>query len=821
MKHTPIGTFFVLGAWLFGAGAANAGGGVVQASPVNNQALTTATATASSTAALQAPSLNLGLSPLEINRGETARLTWTSQNATECLASGAWSGSRSLAGNILINPVTTRTYNLTCNNASGSIARSVQITVNQPGLPTVRLSAPVASVVAGRAVQLNWASEKAQSCLAQNAWSGTKALTGSELVKTPLTEGTLTYQLVCKNSAGSTSAAYSLKVTPNTPPDIRGLPLLQVRALDFYEFQPYASDKESPAVGFSVLNKPSWLTFDSRTGRLSGTPTEAQVGEYRNIIVRASDGVHTSALPAFTLKVTPFVDRDRDFAERVRLSNAWYAQSFEYATLADLLKANCSTCSVGKDPTDGGSRDLNTTSRFALSGNKSMKLSLLPTARQGGKFHVDFHKWAPPGPQKDGTRVREFYLQYALYWTRPAIAWVHRDAQSGEAFKTLLLEGYGNGQLQPGMSRKIPIVTTQMNGQNGASRVVRSLANSSTRYAFPQNTLNDPSVVLTKDSKFVDYMAKHGLTSDLRKVSTFGPGSDWNHRGAFETQGDWTRNLIDHPSRNHPYGGWGWPQLRKPKETTFWQVDGWTVVEIYVKQDPTILGYTTEGKAIRNPVEFKIWAAPYGEAPRLIVDWRYTDSRLAYNDNNYEWFRLLFYDTNIVEGGGFGAKVDGRTFTPTTEEFEIIFETKADSWSNRDLTFRAIENPSDKTVGKDNEFLGNRLGINTGPLKGQLVTVTGSKYIGLVQDGVDDKGQPVMKHKTRLKVTPLSAILNGGYGSSDRLELDGDYLQVQTWAEEGYRPPLDIYYDEILLSYHPIPFPGQLNKALPDLSGSN
>ncbi len=40
--------------------------------------------------------------------------------------------------------------------------------------------------------------------------------------------------------------------------------------------------------------------------------------------------------------------------------------------------------------------------------------------------------------------MREFYLQYAIYWTREALTWTHRDAQTGEAFKTLLLEGYGN-----------------------------------------------------------------------------------------------------------------------------------------------------------------------------------------------------------------------------------------------------------------------------------------------------------------------------------------------------------------------------------------
>jgi hypothetical protein len=62
--------------------------------------------------------------------------------------------------------------------------------------------------------------------------------------------------------------------------------------------------------------------------------------------------------------------------------------------------------------------------------------------------------------------------------------------------------------------------------------------------------------------------------------------TDWSYKGRWETGGDWTRNLIDHPDRGHPYGGWGWPELKKPVGHTPWVMDGWTVVEIYVKQDP-------------------------------------------------------------------------------------------------------------------------------------------------------------------------------------------------------------------------------------------
>jgi len=111
--------------------------------------------------------------------------------------------------------------------------------------------------------------------------------------------------------------------------------------------------------------------------------------------------------------------------------------------------------------------------------------------------------------------------------------------------------------------------------------------------------------------------------------------------------------------------------------------------------------------------------------------------------------------------------------------------------------------------------MGNRIGWNTGPHAGQLMTVVDSHYMGLVQDGVDSNGTPVMKHKTRLTVEPMPVAPVGGVGSASGFDTVGDYLQVQTWSEEGYRPPLDIYYDELLMSYDPIPLPGHLDKPLP------
>ncbi len=299
--------------------------------------------------------------------------------------------------------------------------------------------------------------------------------------------------------------------TKNSAPVIEGSPPKAVTVSSNYEFRPKVSDADGDAVSITVANKPAWAAFDPATGRLSGSPAAADVGIYANVQLTVSDGKASSALPAFSITVAkgftdPGFDKDADFQARVAYSKAWYVNNFgDYQTLEDVLRGNES--SPGGDPTMEGRRDLNTDPAYALSGGKSFKFTITPTGKQAGKFRVFFHKQAPPGPQKDGDSVREFYLQYALYWTRPAMTWTHRDAQKGEAFKTLLLEGYGPGQMQPGMSRRTGWISTHVNGENGCAQVSQDGARSGT-YDFPQSALDDPAVIITPESKLEDYISQ-------------------------------------------------------------------------------------------------------------------------------------------------------------------------------------------------------------------------------------------------------------------------------------------------------------------------
>jgi hypothetical protein len=90
----------------------------------------------------------------------------------------------------------------------------------------------------------------------------------------------------------------------NQAPTISGSPQAQVLAGTQYSFTPTASDANAgDTLTFTIQGMPSWATFTSSNGRLSGTPTSAQVGTYSNIRIAVSDGTATTNLAAFSIQV--------------------------------------------------------------------------------------------------------------------------------------------------------------------------------------------------------------------------------------------------------------------------------------------------------------------------------------------------------------------------------------------------------------------------------------------------------------------------------------------------------------------------------------
>jgi hypothetical protein len=73
--------------------------------------------------------------PVSVNYGGQVNLSWTSNSANSCVASGGWLGSKSVSGTQTIyNLTSSQTFTLTCTGSAGSDSDSVTVNVGSPSL---------------------------------------------------------------------------------------------------------------------------------------------------------------------------------------------------------------------------------------------------------------------------------------------------------------------------------------------------------------------------------------------------------------------------------------------------------------------------------------------------------------------------------------------------------------------------------------------------------------------------------------------------------------------------------------------------------------
>ncbi|HVY82095.1 MAG TPA: putative Ig domain-containing protein, partial [Steroidobacteraceae bacterium] len=119
--------------------------------------------------------------------------------------------------------------------------------------------------------------------------------------------------LVTACGGGGDSAATGQQTTPppsggspgstNQAPTISGNPPTTATVGVPYSFTPTASDPDKDTLTFSVSNKPAWMSINTATGQLTGTPTAT--GSFPNITITVSDGKGgTASLTAFNVAVS-------------------------------------------------------------------------------------------------------------------------------------------------------------------------------------------------------------------------------------------------------------------------------------------------------------------------------------------------------------------------------------------------------------------------------------------------------------------------------------------------------------------------------------
>jgi hypothetical protein len=149
------------------------------------------------------------------------------------------------------------------------------------------------------------------SIVNQPGWASFDSVTGA-LTGTPTNNNvgiTTNIVITVSDSSGATAqlTAFTITVTnTNDAPLITGTPATTVAEDSAYNFTPSVTDVDSGDIQtFSIVNSPDWASFDTVTGRLSGTPTNDNVGITENIVITVSDSsAATAQLTAFSITVT-------------------------------------------------------------------------------------------------------------------------------------------------------------------------------------------------------------------------------------------------------------------------------------------------------------------------------------------------------------------------------------------------------------------------------------------------------------------------------------------------------------------------------------
>ncbi|MDT3335466.1 Ig-like domain-containing protein, partial [Shewanella sp. SP1S1-7] len=147
---------------------------------------------------------------------------------------------------------------------------------------------------------------------------------------TALGSGTSTITLTLEDGAGNTSTQ-TFEVVVNSAPTILGIPATNVAQGAPYSFVPTGADADGNSLLFDITNRPAWASFNTATGELSGTPTNADVGVTTAIVISVSDGVLSASLPAFNLTVTNVNDAPTISSTAITAATQDAAYSYNFA----------------------------------------------------------------------------------------------------------------------------------------------------------------------------------------------------------------------------------------------------------------------------------------------------------------------------------------------------------------------------------------------------------------------------------------------------------------------------------------------------------
>jgi OmpA-OmpF porin, OOP family len=162
-----------------------------------------------------APSCNLAVAPASIIQGQTAKLSWSSENATDCNIQPNI-GPVKPQGAMDITPSADTFYTLTCTGEGGKASSDANIIVAapiKPEAPICNLKVDPASIMKGESATISWTSKNADDCAIQPAIGTVKTEGSMEIKPSADTD----YTLDCTGAGGKASSKTNIIVKTPAP----------------------------------------------------------------------------------------------------------------------------------------------------------------------------------------------------------------------------------------------------------------------------------------------------------------------------------------------------------------------------------------------------------------------------------------------------------------------------------------------------------------------------------------------------------------------------------------------------------------------------
>jgi hypothetical protein len=219
----------------------------------------------------------------------------------------------------------------------------------------------------------------------------------------------------------------------NRAPTISGRPTARVRAGSRYDFVPTASDLDGDALTFSIRNKPSWASFNSDTGGLSGVPQTSDAGIYEGVTITVSDGSLSADVGPFAIEVTSTNSSPTISGSPARQVSAGEFYSFtprasdpDSSTLRfsiagkpawadfDLLTGRLSGATTDADVGTYSEIVISVTDGTETARLAAFSIEVVAAGAATGSVTLS---WKPPSENEDGSQLTDL-AAYRIYWSR-------------------------------------------------------------------------------------------------------------------------------------------------------------------------------------------------------------------------------------------------------------------------------------------------------------------------------------------------------------------------------------------------------------------